>query len=73
MINQENSNKTINEANKLNSVKETLKVLGFKQKDIDKAVLDLKNTQNVELMVEDAIKIISTMNYENSTTTTSKV
>lgn len=45
-----------------NQVENTLKVLGFKKNQIDYAISQIKLNDNVELMVEEAIKTIALQN-----------
>ncbi|VEU75787.1 Holliday junction DNA helicase [Mycoplasmopsis maculosa] len=66
IIGTDQANKNIKENVNINEVKQTLKILGFKSKQIDNALLNIKHSENIEDMVEEAIKIISTYNYENA-------
>ncbi|EIN15030.1 Holliday junction DNA helicase ruvA [Mycoplasmopsis agalactiae 14628] len=67
MISPKDSAK-INEAtNALSEVKETLKMLGFKTKQIDGALSKISSTDDIEKMIEEAIKLMSTQNYESAT------
>ncbi|WP_027334649.1 Holliday junction branch migration protein RuvA [Mycoplasmopsis felifaucium] len=67
MINPKNTAETINTTNKLSETRETLKMLGFKAKQIDYALTNITITNDVEKMIEDAIKFMSNSNYESAT------
>lgn len=64
----EQDSSAINSSNLL-EMKDTLKMLGFKKGQIDKAVEKITPTGNVEEMIEEAIKLISN-NYEQNVSTT---
>ncbi|WP_406617147.1 Holliday junction branch migration protein RuvA [Mycoplasmopsis adleri] len=66
MINPKEVSETIVSTNKINETKETLKMLGFKTKQIDLALTKLTSSNDVEAMVEEAIKIISAGTYEST-------
>nr|WP_318029080.1 RuvA C-terminal domain-containing protein [Mycoplasmopsis bovis] len=53
--------------NTISEAKETLKMLGFKTKQIDNALAKVSTTDDIEKMIEEAIKLISTQNYEPAT------
>ncbi|MBZ4212826.1 Holliday junction branch migration protein RuvA [Mycoplasma sp. U97] len=53
---------------KLNEAKDTLKMLGFKTKQIDNALAQISTSANLEEMIEEAIKLMSTNNYESAST-----
>ncbi|WP_029513552.1 Holliday junction branch migration protein RuvA [Mycoplasmopsis primatum] len=67
MINPNEANKITKATNIINEAKDTLKMLGFKSKQIDNALLNVESTDNIEKMIEDAIKIMSNQNYESPT------
>lgn len=51
----------------LDETKETLKMLGFKSKQIEQALNSIEPVNNVEAMIEEAIKFISSKNtYESN-------
>lgn len=54
-------------SNKVLEAKETLKMLGFKSQQIDNALNKVAENNDVELMIEQAIKLMSP-NYEQTTT-----
>ncbi|WP_406618273.1 Holliday junction branch migration protein RuvA [Mycoplasmopsis lipophila] len=56
--------KNINNPN-FNEIKETLKMLGFKNNQIEYALKQVKVSSNIEEMVESAIKIIANSNNAN--------
>ncbi|EFF41439.1 Holliday junction branch migration protein RuvA [Mycoplasmopsis alligatoris] len=62
---KETSKNTIN----LNELGNSLKVLGFKEKQISYALSKIKVTDHLEDMVEQSIKIIATKYHENRPTT----
>ncbi|KKB27018.1 Holliday junction DNA helicase RuvA [Mycoplasmopsis meleagridis] len=57
--NNKEISKNANNNNNLNEVKETLKMLGFKIAQIDKVIPNLTPNNDVEIMVEEAIRLIS--------------
>ncbi|UUM18977.1 Holliday junction branch migration protein RuvA [Mycoplasma sp. 1018B] len=58
-INNEEIKNKIKVNDNLEEVKNTLKMLGFKTKQIDNAITELKTDTDIELMIEEAINIIS--------------
>ncbi|QKT05300.1 Holliday junction branch migration protein RuvA [Mycoplasma sp. OR1901] len=53
------------ESKKMNELKETLIMLGFKKKEIDYALSNIKEKNNIDKMVEEGINLI-TINYKNA-------
>ncbi|MCE6056239.1 Holliday junction branch migration protein RuvA [Mycoplasmopsis agalactiae] len=66
MISPKDAAKINETTNTLSEVKETLKMLGFKTKQIDGALSKISSTDDVEKMIEEAIKLMSTQNYESA-------
>ncbi|UUM25753.1 Holliday junction branch migration protein RuvA [Mycoplasmopsis agalactiae] len=66
MISSKDAAKINETTNTLSEVKETLKMLGFKTKQIDGALSKISSTDDVEKMIEEAIKLMSTQNYESA-------
>ncbi|CBH40455.1 Holliday junction branch migration protein RuvA [Mycoplasmopsis agalactiae] len=66
MISPKDAAKINETTNALSEVKETLKMLGFKTKQIDGALSKISSTDDVEKMIEEAIKLMSTQNYESA-------
>ncbi|VEU58826.1 Holliday junction branch migration protein RuvA [Mycoplasmopsis gallinacea] len=54
------SKKTKEDLNNISEVSKTLETLGFKKKQIEYALENLKTKTNIDQMVEDSIKIIAT-------------
>lgn len=67
MISPKDAAKINETTNTLSEVKETLKMVGFKTKQIDGALSKISSTDDVEKMIEEAIKLMSTQNYESAT------
>ncbi|MCE6115062.1 Holliday junction branch migration protein RuvA [Mycoplasmopsis agalactiae] len=67
MISPKDATKINETTNTLSEVKETLKMLGFKTKQIDGALSKISSTDDIEKMIEEAIKLMSTQNYESAT------
>lgn len=67
MISPKESAKISVSTNTISEAKETLKMLGFKTKQIDNALAKVSTTDDIEKMIEEAIKLISTQNYEPAT------
>lgn len=59
MINPTQAKEAVATANSLVEVKDTLKMLGFKAKQIESALLKINQTSDVEQMIEEAIQLIS--------------
>ncbi|MCE6061509.1 Holliday junction branch migration protein RuvA [Mycoplasmopsis agalactiae] len=66
MISPKDAAKINETTNTLSEVKETFKMLGFKTKQIDGALSKISSTDDVEKMIEEAIKLMSTQNYESA-------
>ncbi|WP_029906301.1 Holliday junction branch migration protein RuvA [Mycoplasmopsis opalescens] len=54
---------------KLNQVRETLKVLGFKKMSIENALDNIEPNDDIDLMIEQAIKLMSQPNEPTTVTT----
>ncbi|WP_429978033.1 RuvA C-terminal domain-containing protein [Mycoplasmopsis bovis] len=63
MISPKEAAKISVSTNTISEAKETLKMLGFKTKQIDNALAKVSTTDDIEKMIEEAIKLISTQNY----------
>ncbi|ADE19445.1 Holliday junction branch migration protein RuvA [Mycoplasma crocodyli] len=67
--NVSNSNETAKNINALSDVSESLKMLGFKEKQISYALSKIKISEQLEDMVEQSIKLIANKYHENRPTT----
>lgn len=61
--------KDSNEINNLNDVVTSLKIMGFKEKQINEAISKIENKGNVEEMIQKSIEFISKQINESRTTT----
>ncbi|WP_027120356.1 Holliday junction branch migration protein RuvA [Mycoplasmopsis lipofaciens] len=67
MIDAKKTKEAVKNIDKFTEVKTTLKMLGFKTTQIDNALQKIKENNDVEIMIEEAIKLMS-QNYEPITT-----
>lgn len=69
-MSDKNKNEEITKkSNIFNEAKETLKMLGFKKNQIDSALTKVTSTNDIEAMIEEAIKLMS-VNYESTSAQT---
>ncbi|RMX35811.1 Holliday junction branch migration protein RuvA [Mycoplasmopsis fermentans] len=65
ITNTQDAQKQVKNKNLLSEAKETLKMLGFKAAQIDSALTKVELNQDVESMIEEAIKFISQSGAQN--------